>query len=94
MSDHKTEKDHVLRLVTEMTAQMFGPPSEETWAIAVLDDGTEVRMRHLGDRVEVRGWDPKGECRPPALQAEVLGRRHHIVDIRVAEMTTPSGERT
>lgn len=84
-----------LRLVIERHATMSPHLVEETWAVAVLDDGTEIRMRHLGDRVEIRGWDPKGECRPPALRADVLGRYGHIVDVSAAESespTPPAGE--
>lgn len=85
----------ILRLVTERTMPMFAmTPVETTWAVAVLDDGTEIRMRHLGDRMEVRGWDPKAECQPPALRADVLGRYHHIVDVSAAEVdvVTPPGQ--
>lgn len=92
MSDQQNaEQKHPIRLVTETLPTMYGRPTEETWAVAVLDDGTEIRMRHLGDRVEVRGWDPSADCRPPSLRAEVLGRHHHIVDVSAAEQGTPPG---
>lgn len=56
-------------------------------AVAVLDDGTEIRMRNLGNRVEIRTWDPTRSCRPPRLDVDPLAGRH-VIDVRP---TRPGG---
>lgn len=50
-------------------------------AAAVLDDGTEIRMRNLGDRVEIRTWDATRSCSPPDLAVDPLAGRH-VIDVR------------
>lgn len=58
------------------------------WAVATLNDGSEIRMRNLGDRVEVRTWDPTGSCRPPSIVIDHLAGRH-VIDVRPAQPDTP-----
>lgn len=60
------------------------------WAVATLNDGSEIRMRNLGDRVEVRTWDPTGSCRPPSIDIDHLAGRH-VIDVRPAQPDTPGG---
>lgn len=52
-----------------------------TWAVAVLDDGSEIRMRSLGDRVEIRTWDKSESCSPPPLNVTRVGG--HVIDVRI-----------
>lgn len=74
-----------LMLVSEPAGDMFthGPI---TWAVAVLTDGTEVRIRHCGNYIEIRGWDTTLTCKPPPIEVDRVGR--HVVDVRRA---TPGG---
>lgn len=78
----------VMTLVTEKTSFMFHL-HDTTWAVAVLNDGTEIRIRHLGDRIEVRGWDPRASMNPPAIEARP--GRPHIVDVLPVTRPAPKG---
>lgn len=52
----------------------------ETFVVFTLDDGAEIRVRHMGDRVEVRTWDATRSCRPPRLDVKQVGA--HVIDVR------------
>ncbi|WP_156698033.1 hypothetical protein [Nocardioides sp. Leaf285] len=58
--------------------------------MATLDDGSEIRMRNLGDRVEIRTWDPTRSCRPPMLDVDHLAGRH-VIDVRPARPAEVAG---
>lgn len=70
-----------LRLATSGPALFSSEPQQ--WAVARLDDGSEVRMRACGDRVEIRTWDPTESCNPPHLDVDHVGP--HVIDVRVQE---------
>lgn len=52
------------------------------WAVFTLDNGAEIRVRNLGDRVEVRTWDLTESCNPPRLTMTRVGR--HVIDVQPA----------
>lgn len=78
MAEQRGQSDEKgrLRLVQEPTLN-----SLEWMAVATLDDGSEIRMRNLGDRVEIRTWDPTSSCRAPRLDVDHLAGRH-VIDVR------------
>lgn len=72
------EGEHTITLTTEPTLNAV-----ETMAVAVLDDGSEIRMRNFGDRAEIRTWDKAKSCNPPRLLVDLLAGRH-VIDVRPA----------
>lgn len=65
---------------------MFGDPVQ--WAVATLDDGSQIRMRVLdGETVEIRTWDETLDCNPPELVLCRLGR--HTLDVSPGERLKP-----
>lgn len=74
-----------LRLATSRPA--LGSNEQQQWAVAVLDDGSEVRMRACGDYAEIRTWDNDEQCRPPVLAVDRVGP--HVIDVRPAPADLP-----
>lgn len=86
----KTKRSGNARLFITSAPSLF---DVEDFAVAVLDDGSEVRMRNLGGRVEVRTWDKTSSCNPPPLHVTRIGS--HVIDAKPSQaVEEPSSETT
>lgn len=78
VTDHNAEIAEV-SIATSRPA--LGSNEPQMWAVVTMDDGSEVRMRSLGDRVEIRTWDHTESCNPPVLSVARIG--DHVIDVLV-----------